>query len=307
MKRAIVSKVDKTGSEKMNVHDKLKNKGYSNKQIEDIINHQFFDENKATIDEVFDFFSFYLIPIQVIINNTAKSPSILNKTTQELNALTLYFVNNFNYEYDEMAVIYKRYLRIAANSLDSIHSKINDLIKYGLSKESLRKIIYDNPLILATSLNKIKNLEKKFKDNGINKQNYLAILERDSTFLESASETIDERLKILRKIFGNDERYRKFLTLFPKILENVPETLYLKFNIYKLTGSTNIIMANPYSTIRSAAAVYARYNAIKDKENWNRKHLFYKNNEFYEKYHLKTEELINQYPIPEGFFKNVRF
>ena len=163
----------------------------------------------------------------------------------------------------------KKMPTILCISMDNIISKINNLIELGFSQKDIINIIKSFPSILGLTIENIKN-----KIDNITKLGY------------SYNETLFI-IKNLPSIFGYT-------------LENIKG----KIEFYNLIGLHDLFIKYPKKLMMSIELVYARYMFYKDMginiDMNNYSKLYHSNKQFYNRFGITKEELINKYPYEKG-------
>lgn len=287
----------------MDVKEYLKDFGYSNKDIDNIINSFGVNNLKEEtllrhIKEILDFFINYGMTNNQVIRITNTFPYIFVLGGNNISEL-IYEYREYGYNDEEIIKIIKGFPKIFSYGKENRKNHINYLSAIGFLKNDIIKLTSAFPQIFSINMNTLNNKINYFVQLGFDIPNIIKMVKSSPEILSYNNDTILKKIENLINLGYIKSEAINITIEFPSLLGLNEKTIEEKITFYKSINLEKAFIQKPKYLMQSIALSYARYNYFKNKDHEinmdNFSLLFLTEKNFYDKYKKTNEELKDIY------------
>ncbi len=287
--------------------ESLKKMGYTDKQIEKIVNNHSTGKMKpetllAKIKENYNFLISLGYKKEDIIKMTKHLPAIYVYTTENMEQ-KISELEKYGYAREDIIKMTKRLPELFSYNIDSIKQKSEELEKIGYSKEDIIKMTKNSPAICGLALENIKQKMEDMKALGYSIEDIIKITRESPSVYCVNIETMKQKIEEIIKLGYSKEEVIVMTRHLPTIFGYSTENLKQKIQFYNSIGLHSVLIIDPNKLMQSVELSYARYMFFKDRgidiDTQNYSRIFKGQKVFESQYGVTKEELLEKYDYKE--------
>lgn len=284
------------------LRDFLKEKGFSEKNVERILSYEAIVEDSPVLlkksEENIEFLEDLGIPLSKVRKMIIESPTVLTilKSTLEDK---LKYLKGMGYTDAKAVKLIKDCSLIFTYATKSTQDKFDLLINFGLTKNQALATTAAHPRYYSNSLLLLQKRLSDLIDRRFSKLEAIRIVSMNCRALDVPVEVIDNQIENIQSFGFSFSEAKSIIVGCPYLISSSKEILADKIRTIVELGLKSCILLGPYILMQGTALTRARaryFSAKKvtiDEANYNR--LFKSSKEFEQRFNISNEEVLKLY------------